>query len=195
MNIDILLRIISAIIFISWLAYWLFAEKNADREKPKTKNISFFHKNNIKKIFMRIFEVILILQFFGLSILPIKNASVDMQLIGLFLIVIGVSISITARKELGTNWAHAYEYQVKQRQELVTTGIYSYIRHPIYAGLIFAIIGGEMVARSYLIFVVILFIIGLYHQAKLEEKFLLSHFGEHYKTYMKRTKMFIPYLW
>lgn len=192
---DLSLRLAALGIFLLWTVYWLVTEKKADREKPKIREIPFLHKDNIRKLVLRFAEVILILQILGLPLLQIQNISGSVQIAGLVIVLIGAGVSIFARKELGTNWAHAFEYQVKQKQELVTSGIYKYIRHPIYIGLILGFIGGELVVKSYLVFVAVIIIAGAYYQAQLEEKLLIKYFGEDYKNYMKRSKMFIPYLW
>ncbi len=190
-----MLRLTALAIFICWGIYWVITQRTADREKPKTKQLPFFHKNNIRKLVLRLAEAILILQLLGLSLLQIPNRALNIQIIGLLMIIIGTSVAISARRTLGTNWAHAYEYQIKQKQELVTGGIYQYIRHPIYTGLALGLIGGELVAKSYLVFSALIIVAGAYYQARLEEKLLTKHFGEDYQSYMKRTKMFIPHLW
>ncbi len=192
---DLVLRAITLAVFLLWSTYWLITERRADREKPKIRNLTFFHEANIRKILLRFAEATLILQLLGLPLLRMQNASITVQIIGLALVAIGAGIAISARKTLGSNWAHAFEYQVKQKQELVTSGVYRYIRHPIYTGLIIAFVGGELVAKSYLIGLVFFLALGAYYQAILEEKLLMDHFGDSYKKYMKRTKMFIPFLW
>lgn len=190
-----LIRILAVAIFVVWTLYWFVSGRSADREKPKARNIAFLHRDNLRRLFLRIAEAILIFQVLGLPLFQIPNASSSMQIIGLVFIIIGASISISARKSLGSNWAHAFEYQVKNKQELVTSGIYKYIRHPIYAGVILGFTGGELVAKSYLVFIVLILIPAAYHQAKLEENLLVEHFADEYKKYMKRSKMFIPLLW
>ncbi len=194
-SIDLVLRIATVLIFFFWWLYWKITEKEADREKPKIiSEGSHFNRNKIMRVFLGSVQLILILQLLGVSILLMPHANVIIQLVGFLFVVIGVAVSVAARKTLGTNWVHAAEYQVKKKQELVTSGIYAYIRHPIYVGLFFAFIGGELVAKSYLVFGCLLLIAGAYQQMKLEETLLLSHFGEAYKKYMKRTKMFLPFL-
>ncbi len=192
---DNLIRFLTIAVFIIWTLYWLITERKADKEKPKVRKIAFLHKDNLRKLALRFAEGLLIFQVLGLPLLQIPNATSAMQIVGLAFIVVGASISISSRKSLGTNWAHAFEYQVKSKQELVTSGIYKFIRHPIYAGVILGFIGGELVAKSYLVFIVLILIPAAYHQAELEEKLLIRHFGEDYKKYMKRSKMLIPYLW
>lgn len=194
-SVDILLRLLTVLSFFLWWLYWTVMEDKSNREKPKTIRETGVFKI-LRRWLWRLAQGIMILQLLGLQVFPLSgDKSFILQIIGFILVIIGVSTAVSARRTIGTNWAHAFEYQVKKKQELVTTGVYAFIRHPIYAGLWIALIGGEFVAQSYVAFVGVLFLIVGYYQARLEEKLLISHFGTAYKTYMKRTKMFIPFLW
>lgn len=194
-SVDILLRLLTVLSFFLWWLYWTVMEDKSNREKPKTiREIGVF--KILRRCLWRLAQGIMILQLLGLQVFPLSgDKSFILQIIGFILIIIGVSTAVSARRTIGTNWAHAFEYQVKKKQELVTTGVYAFIRHPIYTGLWIGLIGGELVAQSYVAFVGVLFLIVGYYQSRLEEKLLISHFGNAYKTYMKRTKMFIPFLW
>ncbi|MBA3724378.1 MAG: isoprenylcysteine carboxylmethyltransferase family protein [Candidatus Levybacteria bacterium] len=193
---DFIFRVLTLLIFISWWGYWRITEKEADQQKPKTiAGSGLFTRNKVIRMITGAIQVVLILQLLGVSVLPIPGANVFMQIIGFLLVVTGVSVSVSARKTLGANWAHAAEFQIKKKQELVTSGVYTYIRHPIYAGLMLAFIGGELVVQSYYALAILPVIAGGLYQAKLEEKILVAHFGQAYKKYMKGSKMFIPYLW
>jgi protein-S-isoprenylcysteine O-methyltransferase Ste14 len=84
---------------------------------------------------------------------------------------------------------------VEKTTELVTTGVYHYIRHPFYSSLLFLGWGiffkhiswiGLILAGMNTIFLVV--------TAKREESENIEYFGEEYRHYMNRTKMFIPYL-
>lgn len=78
---------------------------------------------------------------------------------------------------------------------LVKTGVYQYIRHPQYAGLLLLSFG--MMAEWATLPMLILYpvMIGMYLRlAKKEEKDMLDEFGVEYGKYMKRTKMFIPFI-
>jgi protein-S-isoprenylcysteine O-methyltransferase len=126
-------------------------------------------------------------------ILPLRNGGI--QVIGLLVVAVGIWICFVARKELGSNWSHAADYQIKKTHQLVTTGMYRYIRHPIYFGLALSWIGGEMVAGSYLFVSLFGIFVAFYVQGKREENnFLRSRFGKEYKEYMKKTKMLIPFI-
>ena len=196
LSLDFLFRVATLLIFLGWWCYWLITEREAEKEKPKTMVPDIVRmQQQFQRWLLRLGQVVVVLQLLGLSLAVFPGKPFVSQLIGLIIVIVGVGISISARKTLGSNWSHAVEYQVKKKQELVTTGIYSVIRHPIYAGLCLAIIGGELVAQSYGVFFGMALLGIGYWQAKKEEALLLTHFGNAYKSYMKRTKMFLPYLW
>jgi protein-S-isoprenylcysteine O-methyltransferase Ste14 len=122
--------------------------------------------------------------------------NLPVQVSGLAMIVASFIVLVPARRTLGDNWAHAVEYQIKPGQELVTSGIYRYVRHPIYSGLALGIIGVELVAHSYLVFLFIpALALASYLQAQREEELLIKQFGSKYRDYMKHSAMFIPLLW
>ena len=193
---NFIFRFIVIVLILMWEFYWVITEQVANRERPK-KNITgilgLYKK--IRRSFLPFVEVVLILQLLGLQLFPLSNTSFLIQLCGFIMVIAGIGVAISARKTLGINWVPAADYQVKEKQDLVTAGIYAYIRHPIYLGVFLIITGGELVAQSYLVLIGLLIIANCYWQACLEERLLLSHFGNSYKTYMKRTKMFLPYLW
>lgn len=195
-SIDFLIRVVSLFVFFGWWLYWRITEQVAEKNIPKTKQEGIlFRKQQIRRLILRIAEGIMIFQVIGIRLLSFLSCSFITQVIGFLFVLIGFSLAISARKTLGNNWSHAYEYQVKNKQQLIITGIYSRIRHPIYSGLCMAFIGGELVAQSYLVVIGLILLIGGYWQARQEEMILSNHFGNAYPIYMKRSKMFIPFLW
>jgi len=190
------LDISTFLLFVLQKAYWLISEKRADREKPRVrKRPPLFNKARIIEYGVWCVLLLLFVQLIlHVSILPMGSYSLMPQ-IGFLLVVLGLGLGLMARRQLAENWAHSWEYQVKQKQELVTTGIYSLIRHPIYASFAFASIGAELVAKSWLVVLFFGLFWTSYRQAKKEEILLEGHFGAAYKMYMNHTKMFIPFLW
>lgn len=190
-----LMRLFALSFFIIWMLYWSYAWVRTHKEKPQNKEVySLVSYKFVSRVLTKSMLLILVLQLFGsLVIYPFPDVFA-IQLVGVLFVALGVWVSISARKELGSNWSACYDYQVKNKQELVTSGAYKYIRHPIYAGILLMLIGGELVVSSYLLFVALLFTLGAYAQGKKEEKLLESHFGKAYAEYKKKTKMLIPFL-
>ena len=86
-------------------------------------------------------------------------------------------------------------YRFEQTSQLVDRGIFNYIRHPLYASLLFLTWGIYLKHITLpLLVVALLSTVFLYLTAIADEKECMVYFGDSYKDYMKRSKRFIPYL-
>jgi len=113
--------------------------------------------------------------------------------LGLVLTAVGVGISIWARVSLGANWSGVVT--LKDGHELISKGLYRWIRHPIYTGILLAMIGTAMIKghlRGWMGFLVVL--AAFYFKARREEGFLRQEFGDGFEEHAKRTGMFLPKL-
>jgi protein-S-isoprenylcysteine O-methyltransferase Ste14 len=87
------------------------------------------------------------------------------------------------------------EKSFENTTELVKTGVYRYIRHPLYCSLL--LLGTGVMFKEPLLLQVILGMINaiaIFLTAKIEEKEMKTRFGDQYNIYMKETKMFIPFV-
>jgi protein-S-isoprenylcysteine O-methyltransferase Ste14 len=114
-----------------------------------------------------------------------------MEWIGVLLTATGVGVAFWARWHLGTNWSGVVT--LKEGHELIRTGPYRRIRHPIYTGILLAVFGtmvtlGE--ARGLLAVAVVW--LSFYWKARREESFLTQEFGEKFEAHVKQTGMFLP---
>ena len=82
----------------------------------------------------------------------------------------------------------------KADPELVTTGPYSIVRHPIYSGIILAMVGTTIAVSAY--WLVAVFLLGAYfiYSAAMEERYMAELFPEAYPRYKQSTKMLIPFI-
>lgn len=191
---NILLRTMTVMVLQLRNGYWLVTGITAKKEKPPIKN-GFSLQSSVGWIASWALEVMIFLQLIGIFVvLPVSHALGILQVLGVVVCLVGVTICFLARYALGTNWSHAADYQIKTEHTLVTYGIYQYVRHPIYLGLALSWIGAEMVAGSYLFISFLALFFVFYVQGKREEKILRAHFGVVYKNYMKHTKMLIPFV-
>jgi protein-S-isoprenylcysteine O-methyltransferase Ste14 len=120
------------------------------------------------------------------------NADPRLALAGTILCAFGVALAIWARVYLGGNWG--LPMSRKAEPELVTTGPYAFVRHPIYSGLLLALLGSAL-AESYLWLVP--FVIGgayLIYSARTEERLMARTFPDRYPDYRRRTKMLVPFV-
>jgi protein-S-isoprenylcysteine O-methyltransferase Ste14 len=112
--------------------------------------------------------------------------------IGAVVFASGIGLAVWARLHLGSNWG----MPMTQRAEpdLVTSGPYRFIRHPIYTGLLIAMLGTALVDNLLGLIVVVVMIPYFYYCGTVEERNLTATFPEAYPEYRSRTKMIIPFL-
>lgn len=189
---EVFLRIITIVLFLIRMSYWIIAAKNAEEKKPQRKISIMAHVRG--GVLAYGVDGCILLQLFGVSFFPIKNSTIVLPIFGCLIVFLGGSIAFLGRQTLGENWMYGSQYQIKNRQQLITKGIYHVLRHPIYFGVTLSYIGAEMVCNSYLSLSFLAFFFVYYVQSKREETILLAHFGQQYQNYMKRTKMFIPFI-
>jgi protein-S-isoprenylcysteine O-methyltransferase Ste14 len=112
--------------------------------------------------------------------------------IGLALFAMGLVFAVWARLHIGRNWGTPMSR--KAEPELVTSGPYHLVRHPIYSGILCAGIGtGVALNWSWLIPVALAGVYFIY-SARVEERYLMTEFPDAYPPYRRSTKMLIPYL-
>ncbi|HET7750535.1 MAG TPA: isoprenylcysteine carboxylmethyltransferase family protein [Terriglobales bacterium] len=107
--------------------------------------------------------------------------------------VVGLLFAVWARQHLGSNWSSAVT--IKQGHELITTGPYALVRHPIYTGILTGFLGTAIAlsqVRGVIGFVLVFFV--LWSKLRLEEEWMRSQFGETYANYAHRTAALVPYL-
>jgi protein-S-isoprenylcysteine O-methyltransferase Ste14 len=103
-----------------------------------------------------------------------------------------LALAIWARRHLGRNWSTPMSQKVDP--ELVTTGPYRSIRHPIYSGIILAMIGTTISVSVF--WLVAVLVLGGYfvYSAVVEERFMAGLFPDSYPDYKRPTKMLIPFV-
>lgn len=113
--------------------------------------------------------------------------------VGLGLCIGGTTLAIWSRHMLGRNWSATV--QLKQEHELISSGPYRFVRHPLYTGLLVLFIGSAIMIGDLrgLLAVAIMFA-SLWFKLRLEERWLLQHFGDKYSAYQRHTKMLLPAL-
>lgn len=103
----------------------------------------------------------------------------------------GVTLSIWARLILGENWSARVTRKVDH--DLIRSGPYAFVRHPIYSGLLLASIGTAIFIGEWRGVVAIpLILLSETVKARREEKFMLAEFGDAYSQYRNDTGFLIP---
>jgi protein-S-isoprenylcysteine O-methyltransferase Ste14 len=183
------------LIFVPWLilvAYWSLSTSGALR------------RIGSRWIWWR--EIAIRLGFFALVVFVLRvgvasrmspsasmfNSNLMLGLVGFVCTLLGIGLAVAARAYLGGNWGAARSN--RENLELVTTGPYALVRHPLYSGLLFAIVGSA-IGQS-LVWLLPLIVYGplFVRGARREERLLIEQFPDRYRAYMKRTKMLLPFI-
>lgn len=114
-------------------------------------------------------------------------------LAGAVLTVAAMLFAVWARTILGSNWSG--RVTIKQDHQLILSGPYAFVRHPIYTGMLAALLGTALVYGETRCFVG-LFIcgIGLWLKSRTEEQFMMRQFGEQYAHYRQRVRALVPFV-
>ena len=130
----------------------------------------------------------------GLFGSQIMHPSLQSSLLGDMLAFVGALFAIWARIALGKNWSGAV-VSIKNDHQLITSGPYAYVRHPIYSGFLTAAIGTVFTIGTLMSFLSVAFLfVAFFIRIKREEAMMIDQFPDEYPAYMAHTKALIPYL-
>jgi protein-S-isoprenylcysteine O-methyltransferase Ste14 len=112
--------------------------------------------------------------------------------VGLVFFFCGLAFAVWARLHIGRNWGTPMTR--KNEPELVTSGPYHLVRHPIYSGILVAGVG-TAIGLSWM-WLVVVGLAGIYfvYSATVEERFLTEQFPDTYPSYRRSTKMLVPFV-
>jgi protein-S-isoprenylcysteine O-methyltransferase Ste14 len=117
-----------------------------------------------------------------------------LRYVGLGGVVVGAGIRVAAMAQLGPLFSTFVTIQKEHR--LVTSGLYRFVRHPIYTGSLLAVVGIFLVFRSRLVWGALpLYGLGTLWRIHDEERLLLAAFGEEFRRYRARTWRLLPFVY
>jgi protein-S-isoprenylcysteine O-methyltransferase Ste14 len=139
--------------------------------------------------------LLLLVALILLRIFKADSLAVDSPVLkaaGVILLLTGLGLAVWARIYLGRNWG--MPMTEKAEPELVTSGPYRFVRHPIYSGLLLAILGTALATNIY--WLIALGVMGIYfvYSARVEERLLTMSFPSAYPGYRAKTKLLVPFL-
>lgn len=180
--------VIDIVIFVCWAAFWAYWLAASIGVKSGRTRWGWFAGSRVAIIL--ILFLLVRLKFFKGRHTVVTDPL--LQGIGLVIVLLGLGLAIWARVYLGRNWG--MPMTEKADPELVTTGPYSTIRHPIYSGLILALVGTAMAVSLYWLIAVA--VLGGYfiYSAVMEERYMAGKFPDTYPRYQQETKMLVPYV-
>jgi protein-S-isoprenylcysteine O-methyltransferase Ste14 len=175
--------------WIAWVAYWVA--------------MAFATKRTIERsglVGYRVVTVILVAALLATGQLLHLSASAQLWPTTLALgvltdgiVVAGAAFTVWARITLGRNWSA--EVTFKQDHELIESGPYALVRHPIYTGLVIMALGTAVNYGRAIGFALLVALCGgLWWKARQEERVMSAHFPAAYAEYKERVRAIVPFL-
>jgi protein-S-isoprenylcysteine O-methyltransferase Ste14 len=122
------------------------------------------------------------------NILP---ANVFPRVLGVALTAFGLAFAVWARFSIGQNWSSAVS--IKVEHQLVRTGPYAWVRHPIYSGILLMMIGTAVVVGQVRgVLATLVLWSAFWVKSRMEESFMLKTFGQDYTDYSRSTGALVP---
>jgi protein-S-isoprenylcysteine O-methyltransferase Ste14 len=182
-----LIRVAWIVWLVSWFAAAAWSERTVRRPAVR------------REVFYRVLTVAGAMLMFGFNpggaradtpLWPVAPA-IGWLLAGL--VICGFLFTWWARIHLGQLWSSSVTR--KEHHHVVETGPYAVVRHPIYTGLLLAIIGTVLLRVTIVTLTGGTLIgAGIYVKARVEEEFLRQQLGEPYDAYARRVPMLVPFL-
>jgi len=185
LNVDAAIRYAWEALALVWLVGLAFTKRTVRSQAPGTR---LFHLALIVLGFTLLSDRWLTQGWLGMRFLPSLHS---LAVVGLALTIAGCAFAIWARLVLGSNWSG--RATVKADHQLMTGGPYAIARHPIYTGLLVAVVGtaladGEWHAFMAVITILLAFVVKM----SQEERLMIQTFPAEYPAYRHRVKALIP---
>lgn len=177
----------SLILWIIFSIYWTIASKDSAKSKSsESKASTAFHQ-----IILNVALLLLFIPVPGLKGWFLPQRFHFLVAIGAILQVAFFLLAVSARRHLGRNWSA--EVRIGEEHELVRTGPYRMLRHPIYTAMLGMFVGTAIASSQYHALVgVAMLVVAYLRKTRLEENILHETFGEEWDAYCRQTWSLVP---
>ncbi|HUI98632.1 MAG TPA: isoprenylcysteine carboxylmethyltransferase family protein [Usitatibacter sp.] len=184
-------RLLFPALWLSWVAYWIWASRSTkptERREPVASRL--LHVLPLMLAAWLLWSNRVPIPFLAERLFP--RAPWQFW-VGAVLTAAGLLFTVWARSGLAANWSGIVT--LKQGHELVDTGPYALVRHPIYTGLLAAFVGSAIARGDWRgILAVVIAWAALWRKLRLEERWMTERFGERYHAYRERVPALVPFL-
>jgi protein-S-isoprenylcysteine O-methyltransferase Ste14 len=180
------------ILWAAWLTYWIVSAANvkATRQRESIASRSAHFIPMIAAAALILTPRIGAGEILFTRFVP---SSAAVSWCGCVLVFAGLGFSAWARVHLGGNWSS--RVTVKEDHELIRSGPYALVRHPIYTGLLLAIAGTALVEGQWRALLALLLMgISFWRKLRVEERLMNLTFADEYRQYCAHTAALIPFL-
>ena len=175
----------------SWVIYWYASSLSASTPKRVQKPGSrLFYRAELIVAFALLAMPRLGIGWLGVQIVPRTEA---LFVVGAAMLILGLGFAVWARVHLGQHWSG--HVTLKAGHRLIRTGPYAVVRHPIYTGLLLAVIGTAVAVDEWRGVLAVLIILEAHiRKLRLEERWLADEFGAEYERYRREVKALVPFV-
>jgi protein-S-isoprenylcysteine O-methyltransferase Ste14 len=177
--------------WLCWMVYWWAASRDVK---------STVRRESLSSRLLHIVPLAIAVLLFCVQSVPV--AFLDERFLplarwpfwlGLLLTAGGLLFTVWARLHLGKNWSGTVT--IKKGHELITSGPYALVRHPIYAGLLLAFLGSALALGDWRGVLAFALAAGaLWRKLRLEERWMRQEFGDAYQAYSQRVAALVPFV-
>jgi protein-S-isoprenylcysteine O-methyltransferase Ste14 len=181
---------VNAFLWVAWLGYWYIAARFVNRAKASEGWLQrLAHMLPMACGFYMIF------QWGEHRLLPTRlYKSLPAEYVGMALTIGGLLFTVWARVHLGRYWSGIIT--VKEGHNLIRTGPYRFVRHPIYTGFVLATLGSALVSGRLNAFVgFALVVVAILFKVGREEAVLRQEFGDEYRTFESEVAALVPFVY
>jgi protein-S-isoprenylcysteine O-methyltransferase Ste14 len=178
-------------LWIAWIAVWVISArsvKETERQETDVTRLGY-------SLPLWAAAFLLVAGSVPLGILDERFVahSAWLPLAATILTAIGLGFAIWARFHLGSNWSA--RVTVKRDHDLIRSGPYRFVRHPIYTGLLVAFLGTALLIGEWRGLVALVLVLGsFWSKLRLEERWMAETFGAAYRDYKAKVAALIPFL-
>lgn len=172
-------------------AYWAITSLRVKRTKAREKSVDRL----ITVVVVVMAYELLFTRWLGVGPLGLRFVPKELWIacLGIALTSVGTAISIWARYCLGEYWSA--RVTLKEGHQLIRSGPYAWVRHPIYTGMLVACFGTALVVGEWRgMLAVVLLLAAHSRKAMREERMLTQEFGDQYTAYRQGTGFLLPRL-
>jgi len=175
---------LTTVVFSVWAVFWIGWLVAATGAKRSVRSSGFRRPGLLALV------VVALLRVLKPGTLAVSSPVV--QVVGLILFASGLGLAVWARIYLGRNWGMPMTERAEP--ELVTSGPYRFVRHPIYSGILLALLGTALATNLYWLIVLAVLTAYFTYSATVEERLMTTSFPREYASYKAHTKMLIPFV-
>jgi len=175
-----------------WCAFGIYWAANARRSSAADTT----EPNRFRALRLGILAtsfILLLVPWLGFESLNVRfvPANSIVRLAGIAITFAGIALAFSARRHLGRNWSDKVE--VKVDHQLIRSGPYAYLRHPIYSGVLLGVAGTALAVGQVRGIAGFLLLLGSYAiKARKEERALAEKFGDAFREHQRNAGFLFP---